>query len=299
MVGNVERVSASDGSGPQANRFDRGDATAGPPSTPARRAFEAFASLLDGPLTGLAPWIVLAVFQGPGRLEVAAGVALAMSVAFLIVDRVRGRSVKLLGVIDVLFFAALVVAHFVVDEAGEEWMETWIGEIANITLFLIAVGSMIARMPFTLQYAREEVEEEYWDSPAFIRVNYVITGAWALAFLVATGAGFYGDAVLHDADNIWTGWVIQTAAILCALQFTQWYPDVATARAAAAAGQPSARAPGLTDLIAPLATWLIPIGIVTLAMDGGPTWLGIAFIVAGIGANALVRKNGTTEGATA
>ncbi|MGW0043572.1 hypothetical protein [Rhodococcus sp. NPDC003348] len=264
-------------------------------ASPARRAFDAFASLLDGPLTGLTPWIVLAVFEGPGRLEVAAGVALAISVLFLVVDRLRGRSTKLLAVVDVVFFAGLVALHFALDEAGQDWMETWIGEIANITLFLIAVGSMLARVPFTVQYAREEVDREFWETPLFLRVNYVITGAWAVAFLVAAIAGFYGDAVLGDSDNIWTGWVIQTAAMLCALQFSQWYPDVATARAAATAGEPGEPAPGWAEFVGPLTTWLIPIGIITLAMDGGPTWLGVAFIVAGIGANALLRNVGTKE----
>lgn len=261
----------------------------------ARRAFDAFASLLDGPLTGLAPWIVLAVFEGPGRLEVAAGVALALSVLFLFVDRVRGRSLKLLGVIDVLFFAGLVAVHFVVDAAGEQWMETWIGEIANITLFLIAVGSMLARVPFTIQYAREQVDEQYWHSPRFLRVNYTITGVWALAFLVASLAGFCGDAVLHDGDNIWTGWVIQVGAMVCALQFSEWYPDRSRANADREDGIDTP-VPGLAELVGPLATWLVPLGIVTLTTDGGPVWLGIAFLVVGIGVNALTNRAGQGRG---
>ncbi|MFE3289707.1 hypothetical protein [Rhodococcus sp. NPDC059234] len=260
-------------------------------SSPARRAFEAFGALLDGPLTGLAPWIVLGVFEGPGRLAVVAGVALALSVLFLVMDLLRGRSLKVLGVVDVVFFAGLLLLHFALDEAGQDWLEIWLGEIANITLVLIAVGSMLARVPFTIQYAREEVEEQYWQTPTFLRTNYLITGAWALAFLVAAVAGFYGDAILDDPDNLWTSWVIQTAALLCALQFTNWYPDVARAQAAAAEGRPGEPVPPLRDLFAPLAVWLIPIGIVTLATDGGPTWLGIAFIAMGVGTNALLRRN--------
>ena len=35
----------------------------------------------------------------------------------------------------------------------------------------------------------------------------------------------YGDAVLHDSDNVWTGWVIQIGAMVAAIKFSAWYPD--------------------------------------------------------------------------
>lgn len=181
--------------------------------------------LLDSPLAGLAPWIFLAIFEGPGSTGWVAAVAFALSVIFVVADRIRGKSVKLLGVIDVVFFAGLFAVHFFLTPAGEIWLEQWIGEISNITLFVIAVGSILARMPFTLQYAREEVDPQYWKSPMFLRVNYAITGVWAAAFLIAAAAGWYGDAVLHDSDNVWTGWIIQLAAMFAAIRFTAWYPD--------------------------------------------------------------------------
>lgn len=189
------------------------------------------ARLLDGPLTGLAPWIFLAVFEGPGSTGWVAGVALALSVFFVVADRARGRSPKLLGWVDVLFFAGLFALHFVLNADGQAWLELWIGEISNITLFLIATGSILFRVPFTIQYARDEVDPEYWHAPLFVRINYVITGAWAVAFLVASIAGWYGDAVLQDQNNIWTGWVIQLAAMLAAIRFTAWYPGHAEAKA--------------------------------------------------------------------
>lgn len=108
------------------------------------------------------------------------------------------------------------------------------GPLAGLVPWIVlAVGSMLAGVPFTIQYAREQVAEEYWQTPLFVRVNYVITGAWALAFLVAAVAGFYGDTVLRESDNVWTGWVIQTAAMVGAIRFTGWYPDFARAKATA------------------------------------------------------------------
>lgn len=181
--------------------------------------------VLDGPLTGLAPWIFLAIFEGPGSTGWVSAVALAISVFFVVADRIRGKQLKILGAVDVLFFAGLFILHFFLSVDGQVWLEKWIGEIANITLVIIAVGSILIRVPFTLQYARDMVEPEYWNSPLFIKTNYIITAVWAAAFAVAAAAGWYGDAVLDDNNNIWTGWVLQTGAMVCAIKFTTWYPD--------------------------------------------------------------------------
>ncbi|MBT2235650.1 hypothetical protein KLK06_58480 [Nonomuraea sp. NEAU-A123] len=110
------------------------------------------------------------------------------------------------------------------------WLETYAGEVSNIALVLIAIGSMAVRMPFTLQYARERVDCAYWHSPDFLRTNYVITGVWGLALLVAAVAGGYGDLVLRDPDNLWTGLIIQIAAIIAAVRFTAWYPGIVRTR---------------------------------------------------------------------
>ncbi|MEE2060800.1 hypothetical protein [Rhodococcus artemisiae] len=189
--------------------------------------------VLDGPLTGLAPWIFLAIFEGPGSTGWVSAVALAISVFFVVADRIRGKQLKILGAVDVLFFAGLFILHFFLSVDGQVWLEKWIGEIANITLVIIAVGSILIRVPFTLQYARDMVEPEYWNSPLFIKTNYIITAVWAAAFAVAAAAGWYGDAVLDDSNNIWTGWVLQTGAMVCAIKFTAWYPDHVSEKAIA------------------------------------------------------------------
>lgn len=251
--------------------------------------------VLDGPLTGLSPWIVLGVLEGEGWVDWATGIALALSAVFLVADLARGRSLKLLTVVDVIFFAGLLIFVLLIDPTGKAWLETWIGEISNITLVLIAVGSMLVRKPFTLQYAREQVDRKYWHLPTFLHTNYMITGVWAGAFLVSAIAGFYGDAVLRNSDNIWTGWVIQIGAIIVALQFSEWYPDVARARVAREQGRVE---PSLVALLDPLARWLVPIGILSLVLDGGPTWLGIAFIVAGVAIPVLLRRMDRTTPAS-
>jgi hypothetical protein len=55
-------------------------------------------------------------------------------------------------------------------------------------LLLIVLASIVLRQPFTLQYAREKVAREFWGSSEFVRVNYVLTAAWACAFAVMVAA---------------------------------------------------------------------------------------------------------------
>lgn len=267
---------------------------------PAAQPFlDRLGKVLDGPLAGLIPWIILGVFEGPGRIGWAALAALVLSVFFVGADVVRGRSMKLLGVIDVVFFLALLIISHVISQGGLDWLETWMGEISNVTLTVIAMGSILARFPFTIQYAREEVPKEFWHNPVFVRINYVITGFWGLAFLVSSIVGFYGDFVLEDNNNLWTGWIVQVGAMLVAVQFTAWYPPYARAKAAHKQGRYDVEpAPPVSELFAPLTVWFVPIGIITLVTEAGPVWLGIAFIVIGVGLGAVLRRDLEAESRT-
>ncbi|MFJ2595920.1 hypothetical protein [Streptomyces erythrochromogenes] len=238
--------------------------------------------LMENPVVGMAPWIIFSLLVGPGRFELSVTLALVTAVGLIVLSRVvnRGTSWKLLELADVVFFAAMAVVGLLASAGTLRWLETYAGEVANITLAVIAFGSMAVRMPFTIQYAREQVDPSIWNTPGFLRTNYVITGVWGLAFLVAAAAGAYGDLVLHNPNNIWTGWIIQILAIVAALKFTDWYPDVVRARAVRQATGQGPEPPPTAALLVPLAGLLVPIGIAVLIFDN-MWWLGVALIVAG------------------
>ncbi|MER7466669.1 hypothetical protein [Streptomyces sp. NPDC097981] len=246
-------------------------------------ARDAAAGLLENPVVGMAPWIIFSLLVGPGRFEIAVVLALASTIVLVAAGRIinRGSSWKLLELADLVFFTVMAVIGALASEGTRRWLETYAGEVSNIALVLIAFGSMALRMPFTLQYARERVDPAYWNTPAFLRTNYLITGVWGLAFLVAAVAGGYGDLVLHNPNNIWTGWIIQILAITAAVRFTAWYPDVARARALREAGQPGPEPPHLAGMFLPLAGLLVPIGIAVLIFDDNVWWLGVALIIGG------------------
>jgi hypothetical protein len=90
-------------------------------------------------------------------------------------------------------------------------------------LLAIVLGSLIARRPFTLQFAREEVPQEYWANPQFIATNYMISGVWAAAFVILVVA----DVVMAFFPTIplWVGIVVTIVALAGAIWFTRWYPQ--------------------------------------------------------------------------
>ncbi len=148
---------------------------------------------------------------------------------------------------------------------------------------------MLIRKPFTIAYAKDTTPQEHWDSPLFKRINNVITAAWASAFTFAAAAGFAGDYVMHDANNFWTGWILQLAAIFCAVSFTEFYPDHASAKFDLANGEP-AELPSVVKLFEWLPTFVIVTGIAGLVTDSIDFAIGIVVIVAGSVASGMLAR---------
>ncbi|MGI5399022.1 hypothetical protein ACQEVG_06100 [Streptomyces sp. CA-135486] len=247
---------------------------------------------LESPIVGMSPWIIFSVLVGPGRFELAVGLALAVAVALLIATRKRrrGSSVKILEVSDIVFFALLAAVGAAASPGTHQWLETYAGEISNLALVVIAFGSMAVRVPFTVQYGRERVGPEYWKSPEFLSINYVITGVWGAAFLVAAIAGGFGDLVLHNANNLWTAWIIQIVAIVTALSYTEWYPQLVRSRTRTGELPPPVR-----SLLIPLVGLIIPVGVVSLIFDAAASWFGVGLILIGVILARAINKDTEME----
>jgi len=84
----------------------------------------------------------------------------------------------------------------------------------------------VVRRPFTLQYAREQVPQEHWNTPAFLKTNDVISSVWALAFVVLVAADL---VMLYMPDvPVRAGIVATILALIGAMKFTAWYPNRAS-----------------------------------------------------------------------
>jgi hypothetical protein len=126
------------------------------------------------------PWIFFAVFNGPSQQSIVVSSlgALALMVFFNFRELRKGF---ILPWGSVLLFAFL----FLNDRYGLVELEPIENlRLVNSTLAIIVLFSMIVGKPFTLQYAREEVDSGLWHNANFIRINWILTAIWAFLMLV-------------------------------------------------------------------------------------------------------------------
>jgi hypothetical protein len=174
-----------------------------------------------GILVAFAPFIVFAIIDrlvGPTAGLVTAAL---ISLALLLRDCITpGRTPKMLEIGTLLLFAGLALYAVL---GGPTWPVIGVRLCVDAGLLTIVLASMAIGRPFTLQYAREQVAPEFWNSPQFIRTNYVITGVWALAFLVMVIA----ELTLLYVPNLprRAGIIAIVLALVGAVKFTGWYPE--------------------------------------------------------------------------
>lgn len=172
-------------------------------------------------LLAFAPFILFVIVER--LLGIPAGLAAgAAASAFLLVRDLLtpGRSIKLLELGSFFLFGLLSLYALAMQPL---WSIAAVRLRVDAGLMLIVLASLALRQPFSLQYARDSVDREHWDSPHFLQVNYVISAAWAVAF---------GVLVLADIVMAYMPWlthaggvVATVLALAAAAWFTGWYPQ--------------------------------------------------------------------------
>ncbi|MCP3409739.1 hypothetical protein [Bradyrhizobium sp. CCGB01] len=146
--------------------------------------------------------------------------ACAICLATIAIDVARGRSVKILAAGSAIVFAAIGLYLTLVDPTlGTLGVKLSV----DIGIFVISLGSLLVRRPFTLQYAIETVPAETAAIPGFLTANYIITGAWTAAALLMAAANI---ALLYFPGlPLWSSLAVAFAARNSAIYFTKWYPE--------------------------------------------------------------------------
>lgn len=172
-------------------------------------------------LLAFAPFIAFVIIERIFGTFAGLASGALISAAILVRDLMSSdRQVKILEIGTFLLFGGLAVYAVVFDAS---WSIAEVRLRVDAGLMLIVLASMALRQPFTLQYAREKVSKDKWNAPTFVRTNYAITFAWALAF----GTMVVADLLMAYAPSVSpkAGIAITVVALYAAVKFTKWFPE--------------------------------------------------------------------------
>jgi intracellular septation protein A len=171
-------------------------------------------------LLGFGPFILFAVLMRLGDVLFALIAAAVLSCLLILREFKRGKSIKILEAGTAVLFGALAMFSAI---TRYDWSIFEARLAVDLGLLVIVLGSIAARRPFTLQFAREEVPQAYWANPQFLATNYKISIVWGLAFLVMVLA----DIVMAYLPGIplSIGIAVTVLALAGAIWFTRWYPQ--------------------------------------------------------------------------
>ncbi|MGY1594736.1 hypothetical protein ACI79D_22405 [Geodermatophilus sp. SYSU D00708] len=198
---------------------------------------------LAGLAVGFLPWIVFAfVAQRLASDGVAWAALVAAAIAGIALVRAQRRhGPRILDIGSLVLFGVIAVVGFAGGPVVDRWLYEWGRPLVGVTLGLYLLLT-VPVLPFTAEYARQSTPREYWDSPAFTKINRVLSAAWAVAIaamgaasalVTALGLDATGGPGSHLAELL-LDWVLPIAVIWGMVRFTATYPDRVTGAPAGA-----------------------------------------------------------------
>jgi hypothetical protein len=171
-------------------------------------------------LLAFAPFVTFAVLNHFVSPTTALTIAALVSLGLIAREIVLGRSAKILEVGTCILFGGLALYTHL---SNANWPIVGVKLAVDIGLLVVVLFSLAIGRPFTIQYAREQVPRELWESPEFLRTNQIITLVWLAAFAVIIVADvilLYMPDVPHKLSVLLT-----IGALYGAFKFTVAYPD--------------------------------------------------------------------------
>ena len=115
-----------------------------------------------GIVIGFVPWIVYWILVGNIPFTTAVTIAFGITLLIQIIMRVRKQPLHTLDVGNLMVFAVLVVAAYVVPD---DVLERWLQPLSSLGLFLIALVGLLIGRPFVREYAAASVDAADREDP--------------------------------------------------------------------------------------------------------------------------------------
>ncbi len=165
------------------------------------------------------PWVLFSVISRHDTIKAATLLALVAAI-LIAIPGIRDGRPKILELGTIAAFVAFTIIAFIVDPAANDWLERYGRAIAAALLAAIAFGSLAIDRPFTEQYARESVPEQYWASPRFKAINRRLTTMWAVVFALFVPCHIVAGYVDTRRSNTIFNWVIPIILVIIAIKRT-------------------------------------------------------------------------------
>jgi hypothetical protein len=172
-------------------------------------------------LLAFSPWIAFWIISSGHTMSwVQIGICVAAVLVIVMgVTRLHRGFILWAGVVFFVFALITVVG------LKSLWVIQHLGLLAGSTLFLATLLSMTLGEPFTEDYAREHVPKELWDSPAFIRGCFTVTGVWAFVFLANVMINV--AKLYHPEFGEWSYQGLEVTIMVVGVFFTTVYSRIA------------------------------------------------------------------------
>lgn len=173
---------------------------------------------------GFAPFILFTLLS---RLSADLALWVAFAAAFVVTirDFVESPSLRLLDAGSFVLFAILALGRGFLDPNLSLAAARFIAEIA---LALLLGLSLAVKRPFSIDYARLDPREAGWPPHLFLKVNYLVSGAWTAAFLAMAAAD--GAVAFDPRLPLYASIAVSVLALALAITFTLRYPALAAKR---------------------------------------------------------------------
>jgi hypothetical protein len=168
----------------------------------------------------MSPFIVLATLLAFTSASASLFAGSAVALGLVGIDLWRGREVKMLAAGSVVLFSALGGYQSLIEN---EWSDFSVRLAIDVGMLAIALVSIAMKFPFTLQYAREQMDAAITEEPSFLRINYILSWTWVAAFVLMLIADIL--MIYFPALPLWIGLVAIYAARNAAITFTKWYTN--------------------------------------------------------------------------
>lgn len=174
---------------------------------------------------GFVPWFTFYSINNnsPRSIYIAGIIAIALVIAL---DKKELRNKFILPWGTIIFFVLLsAIAKF--DMFAPIMKHSLI--LANIGLPLIMWVSILVDRPFTLQYAKLEVDKVYWKSPLFLKTNRTISLAWAVLMTISAIPFIILPETVINNSLLWN-YGFSILCVIIAVTLTQKLPNIIIGR---------------------------------------------------------------------